>query len=336
VVCDLSSTNPGPGSFSLDLVEGRLSWQLDIPNHGALSEAEQIDAVLQKVRDFDPVYADYLSKYRDKVEARFRTIPAHVAKVDPMDDVPIPYGCKAWQIAVFYDDERGIQVDQAFWKKMKSLDRAALKIHEAVYALERDYLQAQDANHAMKVVARLFSTQPLSADLFASFDDELKAKAKWAQREQEMEEARRKREALLEECEKKVPRFREREAARKSQICRDLKFTMSDIWSDDATVRLEETWQGWWLRLTSERPEGVIRKVCGPADKLFSFTVFAEKPGSLTISDANTGAELKNWTFRDLAKAKRLEVMLDPSVDESLDPDDMKACLAEFPSLLRF
>ncbi len=69
-------------------------------------------------------------------------------------ETSIPSGCAAEQLANYYNDEL-ILIAGSLWEKMNNTERAALIIHEGLYAAER-LLGSKDSRRTRHVVGRLF------------------------------------------------------------------------------------------------------------------------------------------------------------------------------------
>lgn len=133
VVCRLSSGAIASVEL-LDLYEGRAMRGRQSPKSSE-PMATQIDRALEKI----PATSRALPKaFVGIVNGAFRLTPAGTDLV-PIDDSfesIIPRDCKVEQLANYYSDQL-VLVNGELWAAMGETDRAALIVHEALYAANR-------------------------------------------------------------------------------------------------------------------------------------------------------------------------------------------------------
>lgn len=137
----------------LDLYEGSVMSGGEVQRSAAPMEL-QIKAAVEKI----PERSRFLIQvYVDKVLKSFRLTPSG-AKLMPIKDsfeVVLPRGCAAEQLANYYNDNL-VLVSRDLWSALSETDRAALILHEAVYAVNRT-VGAVDSRQSRNVVSHLFA-----------------------------------------------------------------------------------------------------------------------------------------------------------------------------------
>jgi hypothetical protein len=94
----------------------------------------------------------------NKIISTYRFIPEDAELELTNDAFPafLPRGCKAKQVANYYND-RLVWIDSILFNKMSYQDRLALAFHETIYFLERIYRPSTDSRYTRKVVAHVFN-----------------------------------------------------------------------------------------------------------------------------------------------------------------------------------
>lgn len=139
----------------LDLYEGRTkgikyleltkNWENDIQN------------LAMKVAK-DEENAKYFVDTLKRITSSYRFIPEDSELELTNDAFPafLPRGCKAKQLANYYND-RLVWVDQTLFNKLSYRDQVALAFHETIYFLERTYRPESDSRYSRTIVAHIFN-----------------------------------------------------------------------------------------------------------------------------------------------------------------------------------
>lgn len=136
----------------LDLFEGTSMYSLNIQRSSRPME-EQLAQALQRV---PPSSRDLIEAYTGIVRRNMTILPTDT-KLDKVHDsfeVVLPKNCKVEQLARFYSQDR-ILIDGEIWTKLEETDRAALILHEAIYAVNRVF-GASDSRRSRHIVASIF------------------------------------------------------------------------------------------------------------------------------------------------------------------------------------
>lgn len=139
---------------TLDLYEGGILHALNIRT----SRAPMNDQIQQALSAIPANSRGFINVYATNIAQRMRLTPPNTQLV-PIDDsfeVVLPSDCKAEQLANYYNDNT-ILVSADIWAYLDETNRAALVLHEAVYATERLY-GAKDSRRTRHVVASLFDS----------------------------------------------------------------------------------------------------------------------------------------------------------------------------------
>jgi hypothetical protein len=163
------------GAWSLDLWEGEniklkaLGFKtLEIPRRDDLRPEQQAAEVIKRVALVDQKYADHLHQVLLQIEESYQVYEFEVDKVEDAHHFVHPKGCKPEQLAD-YTESYGIVVQKKLWEKLSPTDQAALLVHEAIYkTLREPPVSATTSDDARPIVAKLFSTSPVSAQDFGA------------------------------------------------------------------------------------------------------------------------------------------------------------------------
>jgi hypothetical protein len=136
----------------LDLYEGRVMFGLNITETGEPMDT-QINRALNLIpassRGLIEVYAKQVQKYLKLTPAGTQLLP-----IDDSFEVVVPTGCSAEQTANYYNDKL-ILVSSDIWNSLTETGKAALILHEAVYASNR-ILGATNSRQSRHIVASIF------------------------------------------------------------------------------------------------------------------------------------------------------------------------------------
>jgi len=136
----------------LDLYEGSTMYGLNIKK-STTPYAEQVESALLVLpassRALTEAYAHIV---RDKMTVL--PVGTEIAPVDDSLEVVTPKNCRPEQLARFYSQDK-ILVNGEIWERLDETNRAALILHEAVYANNR-FAGATDSRRSRHIVASLF------------------------------------------------------------------------------------------------------------------------------------------------------------------------------------
>jgi hypothetical protein len=146
---------------SLDLYEGKVMWGLNITD-----STVPMDTQIQNALKLIPgSFGALVSYYVTSVEKNMKVTPAGTVlkDIDDSFDVLFPSGCSAEQLANYFNDNL-ILISGDIWPALGETDRAALILHEAVYAANR-LVGATDSRQSRHIVSTIFdpSTQWIDA-----------------------------------------------------------------------------------------------------------------------------------------------------------------------------
>ncbi|HVK60010.1 MAG TPA: hypothetical protein VM432_00610, partial [Bdellovibrionales bacterium] len=101
--------------------------------------------------------------YVKSVLQNMRLVSADLLPIDDSFEVMVPQGCKAEQLANYYSDDK-IFINGPIWKMLTETGRAAIIVHEAVYAANRA-VGATNSRQSRYVVAHLFASDTKLTDI---------------------------------------------------------------------------------------------------------------------------------------------------------------------------
>lgn len=139
----------------LDLYEGRAKGI----EYAALSEdwEKDVQDLAMKVAK-DETNAKHLVDRLNRITSSYRFIPEDSELELTNDAFPafLPRGCKAKQVANYYND-RLVWIDSVLFKKMSYRDQLALAFHETIYFMERIFRPNSDSRYTRTIVSHVFS-----------------------------------------------------------------------------------------------------------------------------------------------------------------------------------
>lgn len=109
--------------------------------------------------DYTP-FLPILDRTMGELKSRYRFLGKDVQLEVTMDVFPIinRRGCKIEQLANFRDQEKDILIDREIYDALTPLDRVGLELHEALYYLDRKWVNSQDSRRARTLVGEFLST----------------------------------------------------------------------------------------------------------------------------------------------------------------------------------
>lgn len=136
----------------LDLYEGSKMYGLNIQKSNA-PFTEQIETALAVI---PPSARSMMAAYAHIVRDKMTLLPlgTEIVPVDDSLEVVVPKNCQVEQLARFYSQDK-ILVNGEIWQSLDEANRAALILHEAVYAHNR-LVGATDSRRSRHIIANLF------------------------------------------------------------------------------------------------------------------------------------------------------------------------------------
>jgi hypothetical protein len=139
----------------LDLYEGRAKGI----KYAALSGdwEKDVQDLAMKIAKNDE-HAKYFIDTLKRITSTYRFIPEDSELELTNDAFPafLPRGCKAKQVANYYND-RLVWIDSALFNKMSYRDQLALAFHETIYYMERINRPDSDSRYTRTITAHIFS-----------------------------------------------------------------------------------------------------------------------------------------------------------------------------------
>ena len=145
----------------LDLYEGRVLFGLNIQESNE-PRTTQIKNALNAI----PVNSRGLIEvYVNQVQKNMKITPAgtQLLQIDDSFEVIVPNGCAAEQAANYYNDKM-ILVSGDIWASLSETGKAALILHEAVYAANR-IVGATNSRQSRHIVANIFDPSTKWTDI---------------------------------------------------------------------------------------------------------------------------------------------------------------------------
>lgn len=145
----------------LDLYEGRIMFGLNIEDK-AEPMADQIRSALDRIPESSRTLIEIYTK---QVQKNMRITPPGTLLM-PIDDsfeVIAPKGCDVEQAANYYNDKM-ILISGDIWANLSETGKAALILHEAVYASNR-LVGATDSRPSRHIVASIFDAATRWVDI---------------------------------------------------------------------------------------------------------------------------------------------------------------------------
>ena len=156
----------------LDLYEGRLAFQDEHPTSTTETEETLLENAVARLEgtgySLVNLHWDY-QKVRDavsSVKSALHVLPIGtvIPATNDSFEVVAPNNCKIEQIAK-YLDSTNIIVNGEMYAKLSPLQRAALTLHEALYAVDRQLTNIQDSRHARRAVSQALGIKSNFADI---------------------------------------------------------------------------------------------------------------------------------------------------------------------------
>ncbi len=139
---------------SLDLYESQAMYGVNVQRSNA-PMADQLQTALAKIPDKP---GNLVRAHGSQVLENMKFTPSGtvLVTVDDSFEVVLPKGCSAEQLARYYKDKL-ILGNGEIWNTLNETDRAALVLHEAIYAVNRA-AGATNSRQSRHVVSQLFDS----------------------------------------------------------------------------------------------------------------------------------------------------------------------------------
>lgn len=134
-----------------------------------LSAEEQFNTVISQIRNLDNLTANFIMKKAKQLDQEtIFTTKALPLTNDAIPDFEPEPGCKFEQVARYgFSNEvngRALRINKEIYNspKFSNTDRAALRLHEIIYALDVANRYATDSRKTRRIVSRYFATDALN------------------------------------------------------------------------------------------------------------------------------------------------------------------------------
>ncbi|MES2800943.1 MAG: hypothetical protein V4654_00495 [Bdellovibrionota bacterium] len=174
IFCPASITNQ-PSVQLLDLYEGRINYELEIPETNVPYE-EQIEQALNKL-SFDFSLKADMRKTLVALKANHKFLPVGVGIYVPPDlgegeAVVMPTGCTLGAIG-YYETNGTLKISNDAFSALSETQKAAFWMHEAFYSLDRYYyiksekfMSVPNSKATRQFISQLFSQSATQEKLF--------------------------------------------------------------------------------------------------------------------------------------------------------------------------
>lgn len=173
VVCRNPTTKQITSAELLDIFEGRNLHYLEYSNNPVLKSEDFINFSLNYLETVNKNFRDAVSDEVKKLEAKIIYIPENLV-LEPTNDAFPTLGrkdCKFEQLATYTDDNK-LYVSKEIYSALDELNKAALRLHEAIYIIARKADQ-KDSKATRVIVSGSLALAPSNAELIVSKVNEM-------------------------------------------------------------------------------------------------------------------------------------------------------------------
>ncbi len=173
VVCRNPTTKQITSAELLDIFEGRNLHYLEFSNNPVLKSEDFINFSLNYLETVNKNFRDAVSDEVKKLEAKIIYIPENLV-LEPTNDAFPTLGrkdCKFEQLAT-YTDENKLYVSKEIYSALDELNKAALRLHEAIYIIARKADQ-KDSKATRVIVSGSLALAPSNAELIIAKVNEM-------------------------------------------------------------------------------------------------------------------------------------------------------------------
>ncbi|MFY7991861.1 MAG: hypothetical protein ACOVP4_01095 [Bacteriovoracaceae bacterium] len=173
VVCRNPTTKQITSAELLDVFEGRNLHYLEYSNNPVLKSEDFINFSLNYLETVNKNFRDAVSDEVKKLEAKIIYIPENLV-LEPTNDAFPTLGrkdCKFEQLATYTDDNK-LYVSKEIYSALDELNKAALRLHEAIYIIARKADQ-KDSKATRVIVSGSLALAPSNAELIVSKVNEM-------------------------------------------------------------------------------------------------------------------------------------------------------------------
>ncbi|RYZ92830.1 MAG: hypothetical protein EOP06_03040 [Proteobacteria bacterium] len=166
-----------PHAYVYDLVEGRLRYGLKLAEHetSVVDQAKRTADALAKLRGLDAEVGDFVENRLRVIESTIAYLPDGYYLSNPHDlgnDVApiVPEGC-VLMYGAYFEKSGIVRISKSLTDLMTGRDKAALLMHEALYAVARERSGQTDSQSIRLVNAFIFSeTTNASPEVFEALE----------------------------------------------------------------------------------------------------------------------------------------------------------------------
>lgn len=165
VVCRDQLSKKITSAEILDIFEGRNLHYLEYSNNPVLKMDDYINFSLNYLEGVNKHFKEAVSDEVKKLEAKIIYIPDNLV-LEPTNDAFPTIGrkdCKFEQLATYTDDHK-LYVSKEIYSALDELNKAALRLHEAIYLIARKSEQ-KDSKNTRVIVSGSLALAPTNGDL---------------------------------------------------------------------------------------------------------------------------------------------------------------------------
>lgn len=157
-----------------DVYEGRTRYDLDISTKND-SQKEIIERALEKLRSNHPLFANEVEEklsYIDNPKNFLMRQNINLFLVEDANILLTDTGCEYKQLANWDSISNKLIVRSDYYDKLDDFNKAAFKLHEAIYKAARDrFSQLDNSDYVRRRVAELLSTEEKITPYFENAND---------------------------------------------------------------------------------------------------------------------------------------------------------------------
>lgn len=168
VVCRDQVTKKITSAEILDIFEGRNLHYLEYTNNPVLKMEDFVNFSLNYLEGVNKHFRDAVSDEVKKLEAKIIYIPDNLV-LEPTNDAFPTLGrkdCKFEQLATYTDDNK-LYVSSEIYSALDELNKAALRLHEAIYIIARKS-EEKDSKNTRVIVSGSLALAPSTAELITA------------------------------------------------------------------------------------------------------------------------------------------------------------------------
>jgi tRNA splicing endonuclease len=143
-----------------DIYEGKRRYKLEIVDDGSRTE-DVIEKAILRVKSTNVTLANEISKKIDFLNNGGLSFESGLAlnRVPDANVLMVDKGCEYRQIANWDNASGRVFVNNDYYDRMDDFNKAALILHEAIYAVSRERLQTDNSDSSRRLVADLLAAR---------------------------------------------------------------------------------------------------------------------------------------------------------------------------------